>query len=155
MATYKIVSQFHGLALDVPGFSTDDGKQIQQWADNGAANQHWELVPVSLPWTAPPPTVGDFLFKIVSQSSGKVLEVPFDQLQNNGAKIQQYTDNGGVNQHWRLTLVDADGITFVITSMGSGKVLDVPAFSTKTGELIQQWDYLGRTNQHWQLIRIS
>lgn len=63
MVYYKIVSAATGKALDVPNFSTADGTLIDQWGDNGGANQHWQLV-----------DVGNGLTKIVtSLAAGKVL----------------------------------------------------------------------------------
>jgi len=44
-------------------------------------------------------------FKIASQFDGKVLDVP-GFATGNGAVIQQFQDNGGVNQHWQLIRVD-------------------------------------------------
>jgi len=90
MADFKIVSRSSGKVLDVPGFATHDGAQIQQFTDNGGKNQHWGLIPI-----------GGGFFKIVSRSSGKVLDVP-GSATNDGEKIQQFTDNGGTNQQWRL-----------------------------------------------------
>jgi mannan endo-1,4-beta-mannosidase len=45
------------------------------------------------------------LYKIVSQSSGKVLDVPGSS-KTDGTKIQQFTDNGGTNQHWRVVVIN-------------------------------------------------
>jgi len=67
--------------------------QIQQFPSNGGANQHWRCV-----------SVGDDRFKIVSQSSGKVLDVPYGSA-DDYVIIQQYADNGGTNQQWRLLRV--------------------------------------------------
>ncbi len=147
MATYKIVSQFNGLVLDVPGFSPDDGTQIEQYRDNGGMNQHWELVPVA-------GFSGEF--KIVSQSSGKVLDVPGGNIDDK-QPIQQHTDLGpnALNQRWQLILVNADGITFTIVCIGTGKALDIPAFSKVEKKGIEQYHLTAGTNQHWQLIRVS
>src|SRR6266566_4114664 len=68
-------------------------------------------------------------FKIASQFDGKVLDVP-GFATGNGAVIQQFQDNGGVNQQWQLILANDDGITYKIVSQGTGKVLDVPGFAT-------------------------
>jgi len=93
-------------------------------------------------------------FKIASQFDGKVLDVP-GFATGNGAVIQQFQDNGGVNQHWQLILANDDGITYKIVSQGTRKVLDVPGFATGNGVQIQQFDDNGGTNQHWQLIRVD
>src|SRR5438874_4585236 len=109
MATYKIVSQFNGKVLDVPGFATGPSP-IQQFQDNGGPNQHWKLV-----------SVANAFFKIVSQSSGLVLDVP--GFATGPSPIQQFPDNGGANQLWQLILVNEDGITYKIVSWSSVVVL--------------------------------
>jgi Ricin-type beta-trefoil lectin domain-like len=43
-------------------------------------------------------------FKIVSRSSGKVLDVPGFSTADK-TKIEQFTDNGGINQQWQLIVV--------------------------------------------------
>lgn len=43
-------------------------------------------------------------FKIVSQSSSKVLDVAGDS-RDDGAQIVQFTDHGGANQQWQVILV--------------------------------------------------
>ena len=75
----------------MPGFATG-AVNIQQFPDDGGANQHWQLV-----------DVGNGLFKIVSQSSGLVLDVP--GFATGAIGIQQFPDNGGKNQRWRLVTV--------------------------------------------------
>jgi hypothetical protein len=49
-------------------------------------------------------SVGSGYYKIVSRSSGKVLDVPGASTAN-GAIIEQWTDNGGQNQQWSLVQV--------------------------------------------------
>jgi Ricin-type beta-trefoil lectin domain-like len=44
---------------------------------------------------------------------------------------------------------------FVIASVSSGQVLDVPAFSLTPGAKIQQWPANGFINQQWRIRRIS
>jgi hypothetical protein len=143
---FKFISRSSGKVLDVIGGSgaTADGVQIQQWSDNGGTNQQWLLLPVRN------------VCKIVSQSSGKVLAVeggPFGVAATaDGAPIQQWSDNGGTNQHWWL-VATTEGY-FKIVSESSGKVLDVtggPA-ATADGVRIQQWSDNGGTNQQWQLV---
>ena len=43
---------------------------------------------------------------------------------------------------------------FMIASVSSGQVLDVPDFSTTAGKLIQQWPANSGANQHWTLRRV-
>jgi hypothetical protein len=53
---YHFVSHYSGLCLDVPGASTADGVQLQQYACNATAAQSWTLNPVGGGTTTPPPT---------------------------------------------------------------------------------------------------
>ena len=60
-------------------------------------------------------------FKIVSRSSGKVLDVPNSSTLNN-AIIQQVQDNGGANQQWAL--IPAGNGFYKIMNRNSAKVLE-------------------------------
>jgi photosystem II stability/assembly factor-like uncharacterized protein len=87
--------------------------------------------------------------KIVSKASGKVFDVPGFATAD-GVLIQQYQDNGGTNQQWRLVPVQGGFVR--IQSLSSGKVLDVPGFATNDGVAIQQYTDNGGTNQQWNLV---
>ena len=90
--------------------------------------------------------------KIVSRSSGKVLDVPGASTAD-GAIIEQWTDNGGQNQQWSLVSVGSG--YYKIVSRSSGKVLDVPGASTANGAHIQQWTDNGAANQQWSLVSVG
>jgi len=92
---FKIVSVLTGKLLDVRRSSTEDHAEILQYHGNGGANQHWQLELMDPPAT-------QFAFTIISEHSGKVLDVPLDEIEEDGAFIQQYTFNGGQNQRWIL-----------------------------------------------------
>ena len=42
---FKFVARSSGRCLDVPGQSTANGTQLQQWDCNGTVAQAWRLVP--------------------------------------------------------------------------------------------------------------
>jgi mannan endo-1,4-beta-mannosidase len=88
---------------------------------------------------------------IVSQSSGKVLDVPGSS-STNGTRIQQFTSNGNANQRWQFVHVGSG--LWKIVSESSGKVLDVPGFSTTDGTQIQQFTDNGGSNQRWRLVPV-
>lgn len=91
----KIISRSSGKALDIPWATHRPAEQIQQYTDNGAANQQWSVVPVD-------PSSPEIV-KIVSRSSGQVLDVRGGTSENSAA-IQQYPDYyGATNQQWKLT----------------------------------------------------
>ena len=90
------------------------------------------------------------VYRIVSKSSGKVLDVPGLA---DGAPIVQYTDHGRTNQQWRLVPVSPK--VYKIVSIASDKVLDVPGAVGADGVQIQQYTDDGGTNQWWQLASIN
>nr|WSZ15769.1 RICIN domain-containing protein [Streptomyces canus] len=82
-----------GKALDVNGFSSAVGLQLQQWTPHGGTNQQWYLRPT-----------GDGYFTLVSHDSGLVADV-YGWDTSDGAKVVQYTAGGGANQQWQLVPV--------------------------------------------------
>jgi hypothetical protein len=86
-------------------------------------------------------------FYIVNEASGKVLDDP-GASPNNGAFIDQYQLNGGMNQRWDL--IFAGGNTYFIRNEASGLVLD-NGLSTIEGTKIGQWQSYFGANQQWQL----
>ncbi len=56
--SYKLVNRASGLVLDAVGWSAADRARVQQWPDNGGANQRWNLVKVgsAVPSGSPVPS---------------------------------------------------------------------------------------------------
>jgi hypothetical protein len=48
--TYSIVNKHSGKCLDVPGWSTTAGQQIEQWWCSAGTNQRWEVIPRARPF---------------------------------------------------------------------------------------------------------
>jgi|SRR5947209_14160325 len=92
---YKIVSVMSEKVLDVEGKSMHDGVSVQQWDYYGTPNQQWRLIPVG---------GNSDLFKIHSQQSAKVLDVPsmtrgkMGRGYSNGHMGRSRTNNGGCCQ---------------------------------------------------------
>lgn len=63
-AIYQITSRSSGLALDVPGFSAEANRLIQQWTPNGGTNQQFRAV-----------DAGGGLFRLEALHSGQCLTV--------------------------------------------------------------------------------
>jgi DNA-binding winged helix-turn-helix (wHTH) protein len=82
-----------GKRLDDPSAKRAAGIQVDQWQANQASNQNWIVLPV-----------GDKSCKIISQSSGLLLDVD-KQGTADGTPVIQYLDNDGANQHWTFRLV--------------------------------------------------
>ena len=90
------------------------------------------------------PTNGTY--KLLNMLSGKALDVSGGSLEN-GARVQQWTDNGTSAQQWNFERV-SDG-SFKIKNVGSGKVLDMSAASSENGAALTQWDDYGNANQRF------
>lgn len=94
--------------------------------------------------------IPDGTYKIVSEASGKVVDVDANAINDNGTKVQQWSWLNGANQKWNFTYLG--GGYYRITSAASGKVLDADAnIIAANGARVQQWDWLGGDNQQWLL----
>lgn len=80
--------------------------------------------------------------------SGKVLDVTGGSFEN-GAKVQQWSFTGGMNQQWDIKDFSPLSNDRYIVSVQSGKFLDVTDQSPHNGAQIQQWNYTGGLNQMW------
>ncbi|MGW8397156.1 RICIN domain-containing protein [Streptomyces lydicus] len=137
---YRLVSVRSGKALEVNAFSTADGTRIQQWTEQGTANQEWKLRPT-----------GDGYYELVNRNSGKVLGIAGNSTAE-GAVAEQQTDRSSPSQEWKIKEVGGSGaVTF--TSRRSGQVLDVSAGSTAQGAAVVQYPGRGGTNQQWKLVK--
>lgn len=132
---YTIVNKNSGLVMDAAVQGTASGTAIQQYTDNGGANQHWQVT-----------GLGNNRYKIVGVQSGKSMDIKGQSLAN-GAALQLYDYNGGDNQQWIITK-NADGY-YTITGVQSGKVLEIPALSVTPGTAVAQYENNGGSNQLW------
>jgi len=103
----------------------------------------YRLVPQS---TVPPPVA----YTLTARHSGKLADV-FNAATTDGANVVQWAANGQANQRWRFA--DAGAGYHTITSVNSGKCLDVYGGTTATadGARVVQWTCHGGTNQQWRL----
>jgi len=91
-------------------------------------------------------------YKIISKSSVKALEqVGFTA--TDGVLIDQWTDNGGNNQKWRID--DMGSGYYKLTNINSGKCLDVPGYSNIDGLQLDQWTDAGGDNQRFKLVDLG
>ncbi|HVI47180.1 MAG TPA: M57 family metalloprotease [Chitinophaga sp.] len=94
--------------------------------------------------------IPDGVYKIVSDASGKVVDVDANTIGNDGAIVQQWDWLNGNNQKWQFNYL-GNGY-YRITSVASGKVLDVDANTIgNDGARVQQWSWLSGDNQQWAL----
>lgn len=126
-----------GKALDVAGWSQDNGAELIQWDHHGGVNQLFLIEPVD-----------GVYFRIVAVHSGKVLDVAGGSY-SDGARIIQWDWHGGDNQLFHFEHLGAG--EYKITAKHSGKVLDVSGASTANGANVIQWTWHGGNNQRWLL----
>ncbi len=123
-------------------WSTEDvirrryGKTSAELIGNGSVNP-------------PPPPGSGAIYKLVSQYSGKCLDVNNGDIAN-GTNILQWSCHTGDNQKFRLQA--GANNTFSLVNVGSGKCVDVSGPSTADGANIHQWDCHGGTNQQIKII---
>ena len=120
-----------GKCLDVNGFSTTPGTQLQIWDCNGQGNQTFTHT------ASGQITVYSGTSQLCLDASG--------QGTTNGTQVVTWTCNGQSNQQWNL---NADG---TITGVQSGLCLDVSNAATANGTLVQLWACNGQGNQQWNL----
>ncbi|BCJ62523.1 ricin-type beta-trefoil lectin domain protein [Micromonospora endophytica] len=125
--TTTIVGVGSGRCVDVPGFSTTNGTQLQLWDCHGGTNQQWTY------------TSGRTLS---GQGSNKCLDAE-GYGTSPGTRVQIYDCHGGSNQQWQL---NADG---TITGVQSGLCLDANAAGTANGTRLVLWSCNGQANQRW------
>lgn len=120
-----------GRCLDVPGFATANGTQLDLWSCNGGANQKFTLT------AAGTVTVysGTGLKCVGADQSGTAA----------GTRVTIGTCTGSAAQRW---VVHPDGS---LTNAASGLCLDAVGQGTANGTLIDEWTCNGDANQRWTL----
>ncbi|WP_081756939.1 fibronectin type III domain-containing protein, partial [Gorillibacterium massiliense] len=96
--------------------------------------------------------VSGAIYKLTAQHSGKNLDVE-GGLTADGANVQQWTDNGNVQQKWKV--IDVGGGYYKLIVQSSGKALDVASASTADGANVQQWTDNGSSNQKWKIVDVG
>lgn len=134
---YSLVSIANGKCVDVAGFGTTDGSNVQIWTCNSNNdNQRWKIEPV-----------GSY-FKLTAVHSGKVLEVKGASTAD-GANVDQWgwTSNA-TNQLWTLRSVSSG--VYELVNQRSGKCLDVYQNLSADGTNIQQYTCKSSNNQRFK-----
>ncbi|WP_320065963.1 RICIN domain-containing protein [Micromonospora sp. RTGN7] len=89
LAGVSIVNRASGMCLDVPGGSTENKLQVQQYNCNGAVNQQWEYLPGAYAGFG----------QLRNVASQKCLDVRATST-SIGAVVQQYICMDVPNQQW-------------------------------------------------------
>jgi alpha-amylase len=85
-------------------------------------------------------------YKIVAKHSGKVLSADGTA---NGSNVSQYAYSNTGTRKW--VIANLGNGYYKITSVASGRSLDVSGVSTADGANIHLWDYVGGNNQQWKI----
>lgn len=134
---YHIQNANSGNLLDVNQAGTENGDNVQQWADNGCTCQDW--------WVE---YIGSGEYRIINVNSNKALDVPNGST-SDGESIHQWSWHTGAMQKWYI--VDNGDGTVRFENVNSGQVLDVTGGSTSDGADVIQWPWNGGANQKWTL----
>jgi outer membrane protein assembly factor BamB len=133
--TYAVTNVNSGQAIDDPGFSTVDGKDLQQYSVNGGSNQNWTVN-----------NLGNDVITLANGASGQFMDVVAASKANN-ALVDQWPSNSQTNQQWNV--ISLGGGHFELTSVNSGLALEVVGGSTAIKAGIDQNPYQGNSWQQW------
>ncbi|GCD99107.1 RICIN domain-containing protein [Embleya hyalina] len=140
-----LINYHSGKCLDVPGGSTRDGVQVQQWTCNGKAHQRWNL---RYARTA----LGLKLYYVVNEKSGKCLSVKGNSKKNGTPIIQWPCKEGDTAEFFApLKVNDVPGTNFVLWGAHSGKYPQVDGGSQANGAKVSLWEgKSGRHHYYWR-----
>ena len=131
---YSIVNEASGLALDVLGWSQDDGADIIQYQSNGAANQQWTATKVA---------DGSWSLRPV-HSSQKSMDVYGWQTGDN-TPLKQWTYKGATNQLFALRATSNGTVNIVsnysnkLVTVGDGNALSKIYQDSDRSSAKQRW----------------
>lgn len=121
-----------GRCVDVPGFSTTNGTQLDLWDCNGGGNQSWNYTS-----THELTIYGDKCMQAGTAGGATV---------SAGAAVVIEDCSGTASQQWN---VNADGT--VTSAADSGLCLDASGAGTGNGTAVDVWNCNAATNQAWKL----
>jgi len=118
--------------LDIAGFGTANGTNVQSWDCTGGWNQAWQRKYDSSGRPI-----------LVNPQTGKCLDLS-GYGTTNGTNVQLWDCTGATNQVWQR---QPDGS---LKNPVSGRCLDISGYGTANGSNVQLWDCTGVWNQIWQ-----
>lgn len=156
--SYRIISALSKglnrlLVLDVSCASTQNGANIQLYADNGTAAQRWQFLSTS-PAVAPSEDLGlsDKWYTISSSiNEAYCLDVASGS-RANGSNLQLYVKNGTSAQLFKF-VYSKDG-NYSILNAKSNTYVDVDCGNLVPGTNVQIWEKSG-VNQRFSIIKNS
>ncbi|KAH8884362.1 carbohydrate-binding module family 13 protein [Thozetella sp. PMI_491] len=121
-------------------FPTLMTSQLRVVAPNKGGGTGWGLAEFQV-WAAP-------IFQFRNVNSGKLMGVDH-MLLDNGAKVQQYEDNGTRDHLWKF--LPQPGGWYKIQNLNSGKLLAVTDMSTANSVQIWQYEDNGTADHLWRV----
>ncbi|PJZ43014.1 hypothetical protein CH370_00840 [Leptospira kmetyi] len=134
-----ITAKHSGKVLDVPGASTADNVNLDQYTNWGVDNEKWMFE-----------STGDGSFKISARHSGKCMDVKGASA-SSGTNVVQYSCGSGANQRFQL-LPYGDGY-FSIQAKHSSQCLDIAGAALGDGGLLIQWPCAWTDNEKFRFSR--
>lgn len=131
------VSKQSGKCMDVNGWGTADGTNIQLWTCFGNGAQSYRLA-----------DAGGGSVYLVNPNSSKCVDVSAASTAD-GANVQLWTCNGTAAQKFYIQSLN-NGYSQIV-NVNSGKCLDVSGFGTGDGTNILQWSCTRNDNQAWRV----
>lgn len=128
---YYTISAVHSdKYLDISEGSKNDGAEVIQWNYHGGNNQQWKIQ-----------DAGNGYFNIISRCNGLYLTI-------DGTSVKTCKENASLVQKFKLekpgTTITGektieDGRYIIASKVNTSYVIDIPASSTKNGEIIEIW----------------
>ncbi|RZA21625.1 MAG: hypothetical protein EOP10_16435 [Proteobacteria bacterium] len=133
-------SKYSGRCLDLRGFNTSNGADIQQYECNGSDAQKFRFQ-----------ADGKGAFALVNIHANKCVSVK-DFTQDNEGRVHSWDCYGNSDQKYRLQPSSSFPGSYSFVFEHSGKCLDVSGPSYDNGALVHQWACLGLANQAFELL---
>ncbi|WP_342421611.1 cellulase family glycosylhydrolase [Paenibacillus sp. FSL E2-0178] len=89
------------------------------------------------------------VYKLTARHSGKALDVAGGAAAD-GANVQQWTDNGTLQQRWKV--IDAGDGAYKLIAESSGKALDAAGPANTDGANVRQWTDNNAASQKWSIV---
>lgn len=140
-----LFNRHSGKVMEVYHSATADGAEVDQWAYNGTATQHWIFCEVTT-WQNNP------VYTIKNSNSGKCLDVQHDVM-GDGTYVQQWDCNGGAAQDWLwFNYGPYDTLAPYNTAnsdVGFLYVLEVNGANVNNGGVVDIWAGNAQANTEW------
>lgn len=140
---YYTISAVHSdKYLDISEGSKNDGAEVIQWNYHGGNNQQWKIQ-----------DAGNGYFNIISRCNGLYLTI-------DGTSVKTCKENASLVQKFKLekpgTTITGektieDGRYIIASKVNTSYVIDIPASSTKNGEIIEIWRNRLTDNQRFDV----